>query len=75
MLVLSALDNRVRFIASDHTWINGPGGLVRSPQRSEVRVGGRQAAGRIPAERRLLHLFPPRSDQRVRDRRLSAQSV
>src|SRR5439155_7771430 len=31
MLALSALDNRVRFITSDRTWINGPNGLVDRP--------------------------------------------
>ena len=31
LLVLSALDNRVRFITPDRTWINGPSGLVDRP--------------------------------------------
>lgn len=31
LLVLSALDNRVRFISNDRTWLNGPSGLVDRP--------------------------------------------
>jgi len=40
MLVLSALDNRVRFIASDRTWLNGPNGLVDRPNDQRLEWEG-----------------------------------
>lgn len=40
LLVLSALDNRLRFVTAERTWVNGPTGLVDRPNNQRFEWEG-----------------------------------